>query len=122
MTTSPSDQSDPRVVADIANRTNIARHQAAAHAVQTGVAVELMLTMRSADDKSEAIERELKHAITGKNIAMCDHAALVNLLIAAGVITQAQYLSAIAQEMEAEKRRYEERLREATGTDSFNLV
>ena len=37
---------------------------------------------------------------------MCDHAGLVRLLIAKGVISEAEYVKEIADEMEAERLRY----------------
>lgn len=77
------------------------RYAAAAHAVQTGVAYELEIDPKSGTPK---------HVRTGLNIEMCSHAALVRLLIAAGVFTEPQYVEAVIAELLAEKRRYEERL------------
>ena len=51
-----------------------------------------------------------KHLRVGVNSAMCDHAALVRVLIAKGILTEDEYLEAVADEMEREQKRYEERL------------
>lgn len=83
------------------------RHYAASHAVQTGVMYELHQDPRSG---------EPKHLRTGLNVALCDHSALAQLLIRKGLMTEEEYLTAIAEEMEAEKRRYEERLSGTYGT------
>lgn len=71
---------------------NRQRYLAACHAIQTGVAFE---HSRGSEDGTP------KHLRTGVNIAMCDHAALVKLLIAKGLFTD---------EAEEEVKRYEERL------------
>jgi hypothetical protein len=47
---------------------------------------------------------------TGINLAMRDHASLVELLIAKGVITDDEYAKAIADGAETEVRRLEEEL------------
>lgn len=80
-----------------------ARWHAAAHAMQSGVAME----MEHADTIHAT---EPKHLRVGVNAALSDHAALALLLIAKGVITDQEYREAIALGMEAEQRRYEERL------------
>ena len=82
------------------------RYAAAAHAMQSGVAMEM-------DYRSQPTE--LKHLRVGVNAAMVDHCGLVKLLIAKGVITEAEYLEAIADAMEAEKARYELRISELLG-------
>jgi hypothetical protein len=76
------------------------RHHAAAHAMQTGVAYE---QSKGSDDGTA------KHLRTGINAAMSDQAGLVRLLIAKGIITQAEYTQAIADEMEHEVERYHQR-------------
>lgn len=85
------------------------RYEAAAHAMQTGVAWELERDGISAGPASP------KHLRVGVNAAMCDQAALVKLLIAKGIITHDEYLEAIATAMEAEAARYEARISRATG-------
>jgi hypothetical protein len=75
-----------------------ARYVAAVHAVQSGVAAEM--------GKST----EPKHLRVGINAAMCDHSALVMLLVSKGLFTLDEYHTAIADEMELEQARYEQRL------------
>ena len=85
------------------------RYQAAAHAMQSGVAWEM------GRDGPDTGPTSPKHLRVGVNAAMCDQAALVKLLIAKGIITHEEYLEAIAAEMEAEVGRYEARISRATG-------
>lgn len=80
-----------------------ARYRAAVHGMQSGVAAEMVLGAGSA-------ATEPKHLRVGINAAMCDHSALVQLLIGKGIFTRDEYLTAIADAMEAEKARYEQRL------------
>lgn len=47
---------------------------------------------------------------TGINIAMRDHASLVHLLVTKGVITEAEYMQAMADGAETEVRSLEEQL------------
>ncbi len=77
------------------------RYERALHAMQTGVATWMGV------DKNETTA---KHLRVGVNSALCDTAALAKLLIAKGLITEEEYLKAIADTMEAEVKRYEERL------------
>lgn len=83
------------------------RYEAAAHAMQSGVAMEMNHKLQPT---------EPKHLRVGINAAMADHCGLVKLLIAKGVITDAEYLDAIAESMEAEKARYEKHLSDLLGT------
>jgi hypothetical protein len=85
------------------------RYEAAYHAMQAGVAMEMNYPDRQA-------ATEPKHLRVGINTAMCDHAALVKLLIDRGLFTEEQYIAACADMMEAEKARYEQRLSERLGT------
>ncbi len=78
----------------------------ACHAMQSGVAMKMNI-----DPK----ETEPKHLRVGVNSAMCDQAALARLLIEKGIITQPEYETAIAAEMEREVARYEAWLRERIG-------
>lgn len=82
------------------------RYLAACHAMQSGVAAE---HERGSDDGTP------KHLRVGVNAAAVSVAALANLLISKGVFTLDEYVKAQADEMEAEKARYEERLSEALG-------
>jgi hypothetical protein len=75
------------------------RYQQLAHAMQSGVAYE-----------KDEFEREHKHLRVGINAAHVDHSALVGLLIKKGIITQEEYLDALVEAMEAEVKRYEEKL------------
>jgi hypothetical protein len=86
----------------------IARYHRALHAMQSGVAAGM-------DIQGQEAATTPKHLRTGVNAAMADHAGLVTLLIAKDVFTTAEYLSAIADSMEDEQRRYEERLSVALG-------
>jgi len=74
------------------------RYLDAAHGMQSGVA-----TMMARGDS----QTDPKHLRVGINAAMCDHAALVRLLIAKGLFTQAEYTKELADEMERERDRYE---------------
>lgn len=80
---------------------NIERWHAAAHGMQTGVAWE---HGRGSDDGTP------KHLRVGINTALSDHAGLVRLLIKKGLITEEEYLEAIADAMEEERDRYEKRI------------
>jgi hypothetical protein len=76
------------------------------HAMQSGVAMKMNY------DPSETTP---KHLRVGVNSAMCDHAALVSLLLQKGIITEAEYFEAITEHMQAEVKRYEEWLNERLG-------
>ena len=58
------------------------RYLAACHAIQSGVAFE---------HSQGSTDGTPKHLRTGINIAMCDHAALVKLLVAKGLFTDEEY-------------------------------
>jgi hypothetical protein len=77
------------------------RHSAAQHAMQAGVSLEQ-------EQRPQA--NSPKHLRVGINTALCDHASLVKLLVGKGLITEEEYAKAIADGMEEEQRRYEERL------------
>jgi hypothetical protein len=85
-----------------------ARYVRALHAVQTGVA-----TMMGIDPKATTV----KHLRVGVNASMVDHAGLVMLLIEKGIITDAEYLSKIADAMEREVALYESEISLATGAN-----
>lgn len=84
------------------------RYDRAAHCIQAG---SKMLAARSGEHPQSR---------TGINIAMRDHASIVALLVAKGVITEAEYLKAIADGAEAEVRGLEEQL--GSGTTTVRLV
>lgn len=77
------------------------RYLALAHAIQSGVALELADSPKGGTPK---------HLRTGLNLSKVEHGALVRLLIAKGVFTLEEYEAALLEGMEAEKRGYEERL------------
>lgn len=82
------------------------RYQAAAHAMQSGVAMEM---------NHNAGPTQPKHLRVGVNTAHADIGSLARLLIAKGVISEDEYLSAIADGMEQEKEAYERMLSEHFG-------
>lgn len=77
------------------------RYRRAAHAMQSGVAMEM---------NYDASPCEPKHLRVGINAAMSDHGGLAGLLIKKGLITEEEYLEAITEAMEREKQSYEDRL------------
>lgn len=83
------------------------RYEAAAHAVQAGVAMELADDERYHNTNSSASPKQLR---TGINLAMVSHGALVRLLIAKGILTEEEYFEELVKGVEDEKRLYEERL------------
>lgn len=86
------------------------RYAAAGHAVQSGVATEI------GQKGAKGAAADPKHLRTGINMAMCDHTALIRLLIDKRIITDAEYHEALADEAEREKARCEERLTGELGT------
>ena len=82
------------------------RYTAAAHAMQSGVATEMGIN---------PAPTEPKHLRVGVNSALVDSSALAELLISKGVITEDEYLEAIAAAMEREARTYEQRLSDHFG-------
>ena len=87
----------------MSNEANKERYARAAHAMQTGVAYEMNKGGR--DPATEP-----KHLRVGINAAMADHEGLVRLLIRKGLITDEEYREAIADSMEAELKRYQDRM------------
>ena len=85
---------------------DLERYNVALHAMQSGVAAKMGYDRK---------ETEPKHLRVGVNAAMVEHAALAHLLMARGFITDREYTQAIADQMEAEVRSYEEWLSEKTG-------
>lgn len=74
--------------------------------MQSGVATEMHIRPQPT---------EPKHLRTGINAAMVDHGGLVKLLVDKGIITNEEYVKAIADMMEQEKTNYEERLSRLLG-------
>lgn len=81
-------------------------YEAAQHAMQTGVAQEMEHRPGPTAPKSLRV---------GINTALCDHAALVRLLVDKGVSTDAEYVDAITDEMNLEVERYERSLGDSLG-------
>jgi len=79
------------------------------HAMQSGVAMKM---------NYEPGETSPKHLRVGVNSAMCDHAALVRLLMEKGIISEAEYAAAVTDEMGREVARYEAWLTERLGAQT----
>jgi hypothetical protein len=100
------DQTGPPSEATLA--VDRARYEAAAHGMQSGVALKMHFA------PSETTPKQLR---VGVNSAMVEHAALVQLLIAKGVITMPEYVRAMADAMEAERDLYGKTIAEHYGRD-----
>lgn len=86
--------------------TLVDRHRRAMHGVQSALAYELSSGLDNLNK-----DKTPKSLRLGVNAAMVDHGALATLLIRKGLITEEEYLEAIAEAAEAELARYEERYR-----------
>ena len=82
------------------------RYLSAAHAMQSGVEYKMGRAPGETQPKGLRV---------GVNSAMSNHGALVELLIRKGIITEVEYLEAIADKMEEEVRAYEVTLTEMYG-------
>jgi hypothetical protein len=89
------------------------RYHQACHAMQSGVAMEME---RGSTDTMP------KHLRVGLNSALCEHAALVRLLLEKNLITDEEYELALIAEMEREVARYEERLSTLMGGAPIKLM
>jgi hypothetical protein len=86
------------------------------HAMQSGVAATMGLAARNGEDPCLGEgDTSPKHLRVGVNAAMCNHSALVELLIKNGIITLDEYSEAATVVMKREVEDYERRLSEATG-------
>lgn len=85
-------------------RDNVARYTAAAHALQSATKVVLDLDAAGGPILPETSSGSPKHLRVGLDLRAADHGALVRLLIAKGVFTEAEYLEAIANAAEQEAR------------------
>ena len=83
------------------------RFMNALHSMQSGVAANMNY------DRNET---EPKHLRVGINSAMCDTAAMVKLLVSKNVITMDEYWKFLADEAEAEAKRYADILTAHLGT------
>lgn len=88
------------------------RYRAASHAMQSGVAVLIEQGSR---------ETEPKDLRVGVNSAMVDSAALAKLLLAKGVFTEREYLTALAEMMEAEAKNYQDSVQAVLSTGKVIL-
>lgn len=84
------------------------RYVRAAHAMQTGVATEMGWNPKPT---------EPKHLRVGVNSALVDSGSLAKLLIDKGLITEEEYVAAIADGMEHERDRYTALIQEHFGPD-----
>ncbi len=75
-----------------------ARYLAAAHAVQSGIVLDLEQRPESGSPK---------HLRVGNDMRAADAAGLAKLLIAKGVFTEAEYYAAMAEAAEQEQARWE---------------
>lgn len=76
------------------------RYQRAAHGMQSGIAFE------QAKNPPRDLHKDLR---VGINSALVSNAALVNLLVKKNLISMDEYAEELADEMEREVARYEER-------------
>ena len=76
------------------------------HAMQSGIAF-----------KQDKKDQEPKHLRVGINTAMCEHGALIRLLIAKGVITEEEYLEGCIDIMLEEIERYQHEIAEERGIE-----
>jgi len=81
-------------------------YHALCHAVQSGV---------KAEQESGSQDCTPKHLRAGINMSKCDHAALVNLLIANGTINREEYFDMLREFAQREVHSYEERLSKKYG-------
>lgn len=88
--------------------TDLERYEAACHAMQSGVAATMDIQGRDPGT-------EPKHLRVGINSSMVEHSALVRLLMSKGIISNDEYLKALADGMEEEVKRYEADLYRKTG-------
>ena len=77
------------------------RYHEAAHAMQTGVAFSMEI---------DATDTTPKHLRVGVNSAMVSQRGLVDLLKEKGIISEEEYVDAVAVAMEEEARRYADSL------------
>lgn len=88
--------------------TDEERYLAAAHAMQTGVAMKMHY---------DEHDTQPKHLRVGVNSVMSEQKALATLLIAKGVFTLSEYHKAVADAMEEEAESYRVELSEKFGAN-----
>ena len=84
------------------------RYNAAAHGMQTGVAV----MMERGDGKATTP----KHLRVGVNSAMVETSVLAQILIDKGIVTQVEFIEMLALKMEQERDLYQSRIEKELGT------
>lgn len=80
-----------------------ARYMAAAHAMQSGVAMAM---------NHDPSQTDPKHLKVGVNSSLVTTSSLVHLLISKGIITEAEYFIALADQMESERDDYAAQIEE----------
>lgn len=90
------------------------RYDAAMHAVQSGIKMELELDDPTAGP--EKLLNRLKHHRVGIDSAHVSDLGLAELLMRKGVFTELEYVEAIAVAAEKEQLQYEARLSERMNT------
>jgi hypothetical protein len=81
------------------------------HAMQTGVAAMMGKERINGEDPCLGEgDTSPKHLRVGINAAMCNHSALVELLIKKGIITSEEYVESATAVMKREVEDYERRL------------
>ncbi len=89
--------------------TDQERYEKACHAMQSGVAMWMNYDPNATNPK---------HLRVGVNSALVDSAAIVKLLLAKGIITEAEHWKALADQMEAEVESYSKMLSDRLGGSS----
>jgi hypothetical protein len=91
--------------------TDEERYITALHAMQSGVAWEMNMPVPQA-------ATEPKHLRVGINNTLVQHTAVIKLLMEKGIITLDEYWKTLADEMEAEVQRYQDRANATYGRDN----
>jgi fructose/tagatose bisphosphate aldolase len=91
----------------------VKRYHAAAHAMQSGVAMKI---------NYDPSDTSPKHLRVGVNSAMVDNSALAWLLIRKGIISEEEYFEALASQMEQEKEMYEHEINEHFGRTDGSIT
>ncbi len=95
------------------DESKIEKYKALCHAMQSGVAYKM---------NYDPTDTTPKHLRVGVNVAMCDHAALVNLLMAKGIITEDEYFDALIESMQREVDNYTREINDQLGIDKIKLA
>lgn len=94
--------------------TTTARYRAAAHRIQTAIAL--------LHSKRPLKRLEPKHMRVGIDVGKAEFAGLVDLLISVGVITMAQFEEAMAKSVEMEAERYRLEVQEAVDPSGQTVI